>query len=745
MARTPIAAALVKAGANDGAADNAVAYVRKEPGDCASLHLVVENMHCGGCVNAIERTLKGVEGVVEVRANLTTKRLFLRWSRALVDASTLIAAIAGCGYRAAPFDPYRLVSDRDDENKRLLRAMAVAGFAAANVMLLSVAVWSGGDGMEPVTRAFFHWLSALIALPAVAYAGQPFFRSAFAALRSRALNMDVPISLAVLLASGMSLFITMRGGEDAYFDAAVALLFFLLIGRYLDRRMRAKACSAAEQLMILRAVAATVIGSDGMTRTMPIQAVMPGMRVAVAAGDRIPVDGCVRAGQTEIDASLITGESLPASAGIGDQVFAGSINLAAPIEIETMAADSESLLAEIVGLMEAAEQGRARYVRLADRFARLYAPVVHFLAAATFLGWFAVVGVTWDAALMNAVAVLIITCPCALGLAVPVVQVVASGRLFKNGVLLKSPDGLERLAEVDMIVFDKTGTLTMGRPVLTNKAEVSPTSLRLAASLARASRHPLSRALVEAAGIGPAARDVEEAPGFGLRAMIDGHDVRLGSAAWCGMTTSTLPSPDSGSMLWLKRDGVAPVCFRFEDELRPDAVDVVRSLRSQGLEIALLSGDRLEAVAPVAAALCIDDWRGECRPNDKVGRLEALAAEGRKVLMVGDGLNDAPALAAAFVSASPSTAADVSQTAADFVFQGDGLGSLLDAFAVARLSRRLVLQNFGLALAYNTVAVPLAVVGLVTPLIAAIAMSSSSLIVTLNSMRLKLTDRDAKR
>jgi P-type Cu2+ transporter len=718
------------------AGNDAVAYVHDEPGDCASLHLVVENMHCGGCVNVIEKALKQVDGVVEVRANLTTKRLFLRWSRALVDAPALVAAIAARGYHAAPFDPYLLISDRDEENKHLLRAMAVAGFAAANVMLLSVAVWSGGESMASETRSFFHWVSALIALPAVAYAGQPFFRSAFAALRSRALNMDVPISLAVLLASGMSLLQTMRGGEHAYFDAAVALLFFLLIGRYLDRRMRAKACSAAEQLMILRAVAATVVDTDGVTRTMPIQAVLPGMHVAVAAGDRIPVDGCVRAGKTEIDASLITGESQPAPIGVGDAVFAGSINLSAPLEIETTATDSESLLAEIVGLMEAAEQGRARYVRLADRFARLYAPVVHILAAATFLGWFVLGEMAWDSALMIAVAVLIITCPCALGLAVPVVQVVASGRLLKKGVLLKSPDGLERLAEADFVVFDKTGTLTLGRPVLTNKSDVCLSDLRLAASLARASRHPISRALVDAAGIGPAARDVEEAPGLGLRALVEGQEVRLGSAAWCEIEAPN--APNSGSMLWLTQEGAAPVCFQFKDELRPDSIKVVRELRSRGLEVALLSGDRIEAVAPIAAALGIDDWRGECRPKDKVRRLEALAAEGRNVLMVGDGLNDAPALAAAFVSASPAAAADVSQTAADFVFQGDGLTSLLDAFAVAKMSRRLVLQNFGLALAYNVVAVPLAVVGLVTPLIAAIAMSSSSLIVTLNSMRLKL-------
>jgi len=404
-----------------------------------------------------------------------------------------------------------------------------------------------------------------------------------------------------------------------------------------------------------------------------------------------------------------------------------------------MAVDEESLLAEIVNLMEAAEQGRARYVRLADRFARLYAPVVHIAAAITFLGWFVLAGAAWDAALMNAVAVLIITCPCALGLAVPVVQVVASGQLLRNGVLVKSGDGLERLADADMVVFDKTGTLTLGRPVLTNRGELTISDIRLAASLARASQHPLSRALVAAAGIGPAANDVEEKPGFGLRAMVNEKETRLGSAAWCNVKTP--PPVDAGSTLWLKQDGAAPACFHFHDELRPDALETVLALQRQGLRVALLSGDRIEAVAPVAAALRLDDWRAECRPSDKVERLEELAREGRRILMVGDGLNDGPALSTAYVSASPATAADISQTAADFIFQGDRLAPITKSISIARDSRRLVLQNFGLALAYNLIAVPLAVAGMVTPLIAAIAMSSSSLVVTLNSMRLKLSNR----
>jgi Cu2+-exporting ATPase len=719
-------------------------YVRTHADGTAELDLVVENLHCPSCIPRIEGAAKRMPGVLDARVNLTTRRLHLSWQRGEVEPAALVGAVSAQGFRLAPYNPVDLKAGSDEAGKALLRAMAVAGFAAGNVMLLSISVWSGmASDMGPATQSLFHWISALIALPAVAYAGLPFYRSAVGALRGGALNMDVPISLAVILAAGMSLFETVQGGDYVYFDAAVMLLFFLLIGRYLDLQVRGKARSAAENLMLLRAVAATVVTADGGHRATPVGDIAPGMRVFVAAGERIPVDGRIVSGRSEVDTSLVTGESVPRAAAVGAEVFAGTLNLGAPLEIEVSAAGDGTLLAEIVRLMEAAEQGRARYVRLADRAARIYAPAVHILAAGTFLGWLAFGGLAWQPALLVAIAVLIITCPCALGLAVPAVQVAAVGRLLRGGVLVKSADGLERLAEADTVVFDKTGTLTLGRPELANRESVDSADLRLAASIATASRHPLARALCRAAGpVRAVAGDVREDPGLGLAATLDGREVRLGSRAWCGIDNADVPAAESE--LWLAVQDRAPARFGFRDTPRADAAKIVAWLKGQGFAVELLSGDREPVVREVAQALGIEHWAAERKPADKIARLEALAAEGRKVLMVGDGLNDAPALAAAFVSASPSEAADVSQTAADIIVQGEGLAPLGEAIRISVAARQLVMQNFALALSYNAIAVPLAVAGLVTPLIAALAMSASSIVVTLNALRLNLMHRGAR-
>ncbi len=740
MAEVTLADAGVRPAADPAAAPPAdpAPYVRREPGGRAGLNLVVENIHCPACIRTIESTLQAIPGVCSARMNLTTRRLAVTWKAGGVDGADIVAALAARGYRATPFDPekFALLSDRHD--KDLLRALAVAGFAAANVMLLSVSVWAGlGDDMGPATRALFHWISAMIALPAVAYAGRPFFRSAWAAARRASLNMDVPISVAVLLAAGMSLYQTIQGGDHVYFDAAVTLLFFLLVGRYLDQRVRTRAGFAAQNLLAMRAVAATVVEPSGRRRSLPIEAVRPGMVVAVAAGERVPVDGRVTAGRSEVDTSLVTGESLPRPVEANDQVFAGTLNLGAPLTIAVEAAEEGTLLAEIARLMENAEQGRARHLRLADRVARIYAPAVHLLGAATFVAWLALGGVGWQVALMNAIAVLIVTCPCALALAVPAVQVVACGRLLRGGILVKAADGLERLAEVDRVVFDKTGSLTLGRPELVNADRVPDDALRLAASLAAASRHPLARALVGAAGEVTAAAEVREVPGMGLVARVAGTEIRLGNRAWCGLAEAPDSEPDGGGPeLWLARPGNRPVQFRFRDRIRPDAPETLRRLAAQGLALEILSGDRVDAVRRAAAELAVDCWHAEVRPDGKIARLAALAGDGHRVLMVGDGLNDAPALAAAHASLSPASAADVSQTAADFVFQGEGLGAVAETLEVARRARRLVFQNFALAFLYNAVAVPLAMAGLVTPLIAALAMSASSIAVTSNALRL---------
>ncbi len=699
------------------------------------LHLLVDGIHCGGCIRKIESALQRRPEVREARVNMSTGRLVVAWAGSAGRATDLAGTVEALGFRVTPFDPVQKRAGEDRSEKELLIALAVAGFAAGNVMLLSVAIWAGHfQDMGPATRDLLHWFSALVALPAILYAGRPFYRSALAALRGGGLNMDVPISLAVLLAAAMSLFETITGGAHAYFDSAVTLLFFLLIGRYLDRRARGRARSAAERLLAMRGGAVTLLLPDGGRKSVPVEAVECGQRVLVAAGERIAVDAKVLDGRSEIDSSLITGESLPRPVQLGETVFAGTLNLAAPLTLEVTAVGEGTILAEIVRLMELAEQRRARYVVLADRVARLYAPVVHLLALVAFIGWLVIGGLAWQPALMIAIAVLIVTCPCALGLAVPAVQVIASGRLLRRGILLKSASALERMARADTIVFDKTGTLTLGRPSLIPEGQPDE-ALRLAAGLAAASRHPLAQAVARAAPKAEARTGVQEIPGCGLLLETPEGDIRLGSRRWCGVETEESDTT-SGPELWLSRPGKEPLRFGFTDPPRADAAEVIRQLKAQGYRVELLSGDREETVAAVAGALGIETWRAASTPAEKCRRLEELEAEGRRTLMVGDGLNDAPALAAALVSVSPSSAVDISQTTADAVFQGEALAPVLELLRVARRAETLVKQNFGLAFAYNAIAVPLAILGLVTPLIAAICMSASSLLVTGNALRL---------
>ncbi|NKB56862.1 MAG: cadmium-translocating P-type ATPase [Alphaproteobacteria bacterium] len=710
------------------------AYVRERDDGSKTLSLVVPDIVCAACISRVEGAARAVPEVNQARVNFSTKRLTAEWRGDAEIGDRVVAALADTGYKSAPFTVESALGADDDAMRELLRALGVAGFAAMNVMLLSVSVWAGTD-MAPGTQSLFHWLSALIALPAVAYAGRPFYRGAASALRAGHLNMDVPISLAVILAACMSLYQTAEKGDAVYFDASIMLLFFLLLGRVLDLRVRAKARSAAQQLLAIRSRAATVVDPDGRRRFVRPEDLEPGMRIAVASGERISADGVLAEGLAVLDTSLLTGEAIPDEVPMGGTVYAGALNVSGPIEITVTASDEHTLLSEIGRLMEAAEQGRARYVRLADRVARAYAPAVHLLGLLTLVGWLTI-GAGWETSLLNGIAVLIITCPCALALAVPAVQVVAGGRLLRNGVLIKSGDALERLADVDMVVFDKTGTLTTG--ALELGAPVDSGALALAAALAQESRHPLSKALVRAARgtmtVTPV-RNVQEMPGFGLAGDSGRGTVRLGSRRWVG--TEIQDIEDTKAEIWLREAAGTLTRFTFTDRLRDDAADTVAQLKAMGIEVGLLSGDRTVAVAAAADALGIEIWQGACSPKDKAERLRQFAAEGRQVLMVGDGLNDGPALAAAHVSLSPSGAADIAQNAADFVSLGEKLMPVADTIQIAQAAKRLVFQNFALSFGYNAVAIPIAILGFASPLIAAAAMSGSSLAVTLNALRLK--------
>ncbi len=711
------------------------AWVSRNPDGSAHIDLLVPGIHCAGCISRIEKHLNAHPGVRTARVNLTTKRLALDWDETTTGPHDLIGAVEQLGFDARPFSS-ETAAKQAGAGRELLIATAVAGFAAANVMLLSVSVWSGADA---ATRDLFHWISALIALPAIAFSARPFVRSAARALSARQLNMDVPISLAVILAAALSLHETMTSGPHAYFDAAVMLLFFLLIGRTLDHMMRARAHSAVTQLLSLNARGATVIDSDGARRFTDMANIRPGMIVAVAAGERVPADGLVAAGTSDLDRSIVTGEAAPEPIAAGAAVEAGTMNLTGPVEIRVTATGDDTFLAEVVRLMEAAEQGKARFVRLADRAARIYAPLVHVLAALTFAAWLAA-GTGWHAAALTAIAVLIITCPCALGLAVPVVQVVASSVLMRAGIMVKDGAALERLAAVDTVIFDKTGTLTKGNLTLDNLPPVSTEALAVAAGLTMHSSHPLSRALHrvlrERGIVAHHLDDIREVPGFGLSARHGGKTVRIGSREWVGFEAG---DEHAQAELCLAVEGSAVKVFTFNDELRDDAVDTVARLKALGLRTVILSGDREPAVRQTAETVGVDLYRAGWKPQDKAAYITSLENAGERVLMVGDGINDAPALAAAHASMAPSAASDIGRTAAGLVFLGDRLSSVVTAYRTARAATRLVKQNFAIAALYNLIAVPIAVAGLASPLVAAIAMSSSSLIVTGNAMRLRLT------
>ncbi|WP_454915341.1 heavy metal translocating P-type ATPase [Xanthobacter sediminis] len=705
-------------------------FVARDDDGLSQMSLAIDGIDCAACITDIESGVKSLPGVVRARLNFSSHRLNVAWS-AEGSASDVVGKLEQLGYRAHPFAG-RVEEEEARRAQWLLRCLGVAGFAMMNIMLLSVSVWSGNvSDITSETRDFFHWISALIALPAAAYAGQPFFQSAFRAIRSGRLNMDVPITIGVSLALGVSVVETAMGRPHAYFDSAVMLLFFLLAGRYLDHEARRRTRAVAGNVAALRGEMAHRLDAEGVPVLVPVQALKPGDVILVAPGERVGADGIVASGRSSVDESLVTGETLPRALAAGAAVYAGSLNGDGALHVSVTAGGQNTLVDDVQRLLDGALAARGAYVRLADRVARLYAPVVHLTALLSLTGWL-LAGADLHFAVMIAVAVLIITCPCALALAVPAVQVTATGRLFRAGLLINAGDLLERLATVDTVVFDKTGTLTLPEPSLRLPVGADPALVGLAGRLALSSRHPLSRA-VAAHADGGALADVTEVPGQGVRALVDGVEARLGSLAFCGAEAPGGLSAEVSLIAF--RHGAQVLVIGVEQALRPDAVEVVEALRARNLDVRILSGDRAAAVAPVAAALGITAVGAGLKPADKIDALEALKAAGHRVLMVGDGLNDAPALAAATVSLSPASGAAVTQAHADAVFLGRRLAPVLATVDGARTASRLMRQNLGIAVVYNLIAVPLAIGGIVTPLVAALAMSGSSILVTVNALR----------
>ncbi len=684
----------------------------------ASVTLSVPSMRCAACIRTVESQLESLSDVRAARVNLTLKRVNVETS---LPSEALIKALADAGFKAFAYDAGALANDTDPVGADLLLRVGVAGFAMMNVMLLSVAVWSGATD---ATRDLFHLISAAIALPAAIFSAQPFFKNALSALRRARLNMDVPISLAILLASCMSLFEVMNSGEHAYFDAALSLTFFLLVGRLLEHRTRASARSAAKELTALEVHTAQRKTGNRIEK-VAAQDLRVGDQLWVPTGARVPVDGTLISDESFTDRSFLTGESDPVSHQSGAALRAGEVNIGAPFDMAAVAVGEDTQIRQMARLVETAENARNNYTSLADRAAQFYAPAVHILAGLTFAGWAIATG-DYRHALNVAIAVLIITCPCALGLAVPAVSTVAIGRLYRMGFLVKSGTALERLADIDMVVLDKTGTLTKPGFVF-DGAALDPKVAAVAKGLAQASSHPVSQALSAHLSYVDAVKvdNITEVAGQGVKAMWRGHEVALGRAAWLG---------SEGTGLALKVDGQCHD-LPYRENTVPGADRLSSAFAAAALPGLILSGDTAENTKALATELGISDWQAGLTPEDKHAQINALMGSGHRPCMVGDGINDTAALAAAHASVAPGTALDAARNAADVVLLADTLSDLPKLFAIAKKAVALYRQNFGIAFGYNAIAIPIAIAGFATPLMAALAMSASSITVLLNATR----------
>ena len=685
-----------------------------------SMTLSVPGMKCAACIGTVERALNAIPGVEDARVNLTLKRVSLRGA---LDAENAVQALAAVGYDAYPFDLQSGKASDNRVSRDLILRLGVAGFAMMNVMLLSVAVWSGATD---ATRDLFHLISATIALPTTIFSAQPFFRNAWSAIRVARMNMDVPISLAILLAAGMSLYESLNGGAHAYFDAALSLTFFLLIGRVLEHHTRAAAKSAAEDLAALEEHRAQRKTANGY-ETVAQKDLRIGDEIFVAAGMRVPVDGVAQS-DTVTDRAFLTGESDPVHSTKGAALRAGEINLGTPFHLTATAVGEDTSLRQMTRLVETAENARNSYTTLADRAARLYAPAVHILALLAFLGWYIGTG-DLRLSLNIAIAVLIITCPCALGLAVPAVSTAAIGRLYGMGFLVKSGTALERLAETNQVVFDKTGTLTL--PGITIDAGVlSQEDLSIAKALAQSSAHPLSKALAEALDDQEPAlvTEITEVPGKGVSGLFKGQSVALGQGAWLGMASARLAL----------KIGANTTAIPVSEVLRGGSEALAPALKDLNLRPHVLSGDTVEKTKELAQRLNMPDWQAGVTPEEKFQVIERLQAGENHVAMIGDGINDAAALTAAHSSVAPGSALDAARNAADVILLRPSLEDLPKLFRISRLAVHLSRQNFAIATLYNAIAIPIALAGFATPLLAALAMSLSSITVLLNALRIRI-------
>ena len=722
-------------------------FVRSEGEHVREAALILEGITCAACVWLSEHHLARLPGVKNVQVNYATHRLRVRWDERALKLSDILKAVTEIGYLAHPYDPGRSQLLLERERKRLLRRLGLAGIMTAQVMVLAEALYLGTDtGAESEFAGLFYWVSLLLTLPVLLYSAQPFFKGAWNDLKHLRAGMDVPVVLGILGAFSASVWTTFTHEGAVYYDSVTMFVFFLLASRYFELRARTRAAAAAETLV--RAVPATAMRlvERGAEETIPVAELKPGDTVRVRPGETVPADGTVIAGRSSVDESLLTGESLPLAKAAGARVVGGSINVESPLTLRVTQVGPDTVLSSILRLLDRAQTEKPRLAQLADRAAAGFTVAVLVVAALTALYWWQHDASRW---LPITVAVLVITCPCALSLATPTALTAATGQLTRLGLLVTRGHALETLARATHFVFDKTGTLTVGRPRLLETRTFSTPGredcLRIAAALERHSEHPLAFALCEAAGDATVpATDVINTPGAGLRGTVAAETYYIGTPDF--IREQTGQRPDAAALETLRAAGGPVVllaspqallaAFVFGDALRSQARELVDALKQQGKKVLLLTGDHAQAARRVADELGIENIAWDLKPADKLARVDALQKNGAVVAMVGDGVNDAPVLAGASVSIAIGGAADVAAASADMILLSPRLDTLGRGLATADRTLRVIRQNLGWALAYNLVAVPAAVLGYVTPWLAALGMSLSSLLVVANSLRL---------
>lgn len=710
-------------------------------GETREASLLLEGIVCAACVWLNERHVSQLPGVLAFRVNYATHRAYLQWDPTQIQLSEVLAAIAAIGYHAHPFDPSRQETLQQQERAVALRRLAVAGLCSMQVMMLAVALYAGDyQGMDPGIRQFLRWISLGLSLPVLLYSSAPFFRAAWRDLTLWRAGMDVPVALALAGAFLASAWHTWTGVGEVYFDSVTMFPFFLLTSRFLEMSARHRAGRLAEAQVRPLPASATRLRADGTTETVAVADLVPADRLLIRPGETVPADGRVIDGQSRVDESLLTGESLPLVKHGGDTLIGGSVNVESPLVMQVERVGGDTVLAAILRLLDRAQSEKPRLAQLADRVAAGFVGVL--LVVAALVAWW------WsdqpELAFRITLAVLVVTCPCALSLATPAAITVATGSLIRRGLLATRGHALETLAHATHIVFDKTGTLTYGRPQLLTVQPLREVDtarcLELAAALERASEHPLGRVLAQATPTTLVAGAVQNTPGVGVEGLIAEQCYRIGKpafvAALSGMAAP--PVPDNHATWVLLGDERGPLAwFPLADALRPQAREAVAALRELGLKVVLLSGDQPAAVQAVATQLGIREAAGGLLPGDKLDRLKALQAQGAVVAMVGDGVNDAPVLAAAQVSLAMGSGTAVAQSTADMVLLAESLEALPGGVRTARRTLAVIRQNLLWALLYNLVALPLAAAGWITPWMAAIGMSLSSLLVVANALRLR--------